>query len=182
MPRSGTWLPWRPASRTEAMRRPLLILAVMLLAGAAAFFGGKHLVTSWCARHMAPPTDDLEWLRSEFRLTDDELARVRQLHDGYLPKCREFCEQIDARKRELQTLLESPANPAGAVEQKLMDVGAARARCQAAMLEHFREVSQVMPPDQGRRYLAEMQRLTLGFHEQIERTMSPAGHAAHGHH
>jgi hypothetical protein len=27
-----------------------------------------------------------------------------------------------------------------------------------------------------------MQRLTLGFHEQIERTMSPAGHAAHGHH
>ncbi len=41
------------------------------------------------------------------------------------------------------------------------------------MLAHFYEVSQAMPPEQGRRYLAEMQRLTLGFHEQIENTMSP---------
>jgi hypothetical protein len=49
------------------------------------------------------------------------------------------------------------------------------------MLQHFREVSQVMPPEQGRRYLAEMQRLTLGFHEQIERTMSPAATDPHGH-
>lgn len=163
------------------MRRPLLILVVMLLAGAAAFFGGQRLVAYWCAKHMARPTDDLAWLRLEFRLNDAELARVRQLHDGYLPKCREFCERIDARKGELQVLLASPTNSAAAVEQKLIEVGTVRAQCQAAMLQHFREVSQVMPPEQGRRYLAEMQRLTLGFHEQIERTMSPAATDPHGH-
>jgi hypothetical protein len=163
------------------MRRPLLILVVMLLAGAAAFFGGQQLVAYWCAKHMARPTDDLAWLRLEFRLNDAELARVRQLHDGYLPKCREFCERIDARKGELQALLASPTNSAAAVEQKLIEVGTVRAQCQAAMLQHFREVSQVMPPEQGRRYLAEMQRLTLGFHEQIERTMSPVASDPHGH-
>jgi hypothetical protein len=114
-------------------------------------------------------------------LNDAELARVRQLHDGYLPICREFCERIDARKRELQALLASPANANATVEQKLIEVGTVRAQCQAAMLQHFREVSQVMPPEQGRRYLAEMQRLTLGFHEQIERTMSPAATDPHGH-
>ncbi len=163
------------------MRRPLLILVVMLLAGAAAFFGGQRLVAYWCVKHMARPTDDLDWLRLEFRLNDTELARVRQLHDGYLPKCREFCERIDARKGELQALLASPTNAATTVEQKLIEVGTVRAQCQAAMLQHFREVSQVMPPEQGQRYLAEMQRLTLGFHEQIERTMSPAATDPHGH-
>jgi len=163
------------------MRRPLLILVVILLAGAAVFFGGQRLVAYWCAKHMAHPTDDLAWLRLEFRLNDTELARVRQLHDGYLPKCREFCERIDARKRELQALLVSPTNAPATVEQKLIELGTVRAQCQAAMLQHFREVSQVMPPEQGRRYLAEMQRLTLGFHEQIERTMSPAATDPHGH-
>jgi hypothetical protein len=163
------------------MRRPLLILVVMLLAGAAAFVGGQRLVAYWCAKHMARPTDDLDWLRLEFRLNDAELARVRQLHDGYLPKCREFCERIDARKRELQALLVSPTNAPATVEQKLIEVGTVRAQCQAAMLQHFREVSQVMPPEQGRRYFAEMQRLTLGFHEQIERTMSPSATDPHGH-
>jgi hypothetical protein len=163
------------------MRRPLLILVVMLLAGAAAFVGGQRLVAYWCAKHMARPTDDLDWLRLEFRLNNAELARVRQLHDGYLPKCREFCERIDARKRELQALLASPTNAPATVELKLIEVGTVRAQCQAAMLRHFREVSQVMPPEQGQRYLAEMQRLTLGFHEQIERTMSPVATDPHGH-
>jgi hypothetical protein len=50
------------------------------------------------------------------------------------------------------------------------------------MLQHFREVSQVMPAEQGRRYLAEMQRLTLGFHEQIEHSMAPGASNPHGHH
>lgn len=164
------------------MRCPLLILAAMLLAGAAVFFGGQRLVAHWCAEHVARPTDDLDWLRLEFRLTDADLARVRQLHDGYLPKCRDFCERIDARKRELHAALVAGTNAPVAIEHKLVEIGTLRAQCQAAMLQHFREVSQVMPAEQGRRYLAEMQRLTLGFHEQIERTMAPGAATPHGHH
>jgi len=164
------------------MRRPLLILAAMLLAGAAVFFGGQRLVAHWCAEHMPRPTDDLAWLRLEFRLTDLDLARVRQLHDGYLPKCRDFCERIDARKRELHAALVAGTNAPVAIEHKLVEIGTLRAQCQAAMLQHFREVSQVMPAEQGRRYLAEMQRLTLGFHEQIEHSMAPGASNPHGHH
>jgi len=162
------------------MRRPLLILATMLLIGAAVFLGSQRLAAHWCAQHLAPATDDLAWLRLEFRLSEADLARVRPLHAGYLPKCHAFCERIEARKRELQTLLASATNAPAALEQKLIEVGTLRAQCQAAMLQHFREVSQVMPPEPGRRYLAEMQRLTLGFHEQIEHTMSAA--SSHGHH
>jgi hypothetical protein len=37
-----------------------------------------------------------------------------------------------------------------------------------------------MPPAQGERYLAEMKRLTLGEHEQVEQSMS--GTQGHEHH
>jgi Heavy-metal resistance len=163
------------------MRRPLIIFASMLLAGAAVFFAGQRLAAQWCANHMARPTDDLAWLRQEFRLNNAELDRVRKLHEGYLPKCHEFCERIDVRRRELQGILASETNSPAAIEQKLIEIGTLRAHCQAAMLQHFREVSQVMPPEQGRRYLVEMQRLTLGFHEQIERTMPSDASSPHGH-
>jgi hypothetical protein len=163
------------------MRRPLLILAAMLLVGAAVFVAGQRLVGHWCSTHMARPTDDLDWLRLEFQLTDADLARVRQLHDGYLPRCRDFCERIDVRKRELQAALAAGTNPPASIEHKLVEIGTLRAQCQAAMLQHFQEVSQVMPPEQGRRYLAEMRRLTLGFHEQIEHTMAPGAATPHGH-
>ena len=164
------------------MRRPLLIFVVMLLAGGGVFWSGQRLAAAWCARHMARPNDDLDWLRLEFRLNDTELARVRRLHEGYLPRCREFCERIDARKRELQTLLASPDTSTAAVTQKLIEIGTIRAECQAAMLQHFREVSQVMPPDQGRRYWVTMQDRTLGIHEQLERAMAPGPADPHGHH
>lgn len=163
------------------MRRPLLILGVMLLAGGAVFWGGQRLMAAWCVRHLANPTDDLDWLRLEFRLSDAELASVRRLHEGYLPRCRDFCERIDARKRELKTLLASPSTAAAPVAQKLIEIGTIRAECQAAMLQHFREVSQIMPPEQGRRYLTAMQDRTLGFHEQVERTMAPGAGNPHGH-
>lgn len=164
------------------MRRPLLILAAMLLAGAAVFFGGQRLVAHWCAEHLARPTDDLDWLRLEFRLTDADLTRARQIHDGYLLRCRDFCERIDARKRELQAALVAGTNAPAAIQDKLVEIGTLRAQCQAAMLQHFREVSQIMPAEQGRRYLAQMQRLTLGFHEQIEHSMAPGAANPHGHH
>ena len=165
------------------MRRPLLILAAMLLAGAAVFLAGQRLAADWCAKHMARPTDDLAWLRLEFRLNDAELTRVRQLHDGYLPKCREFCERIAAKKQELLAAFAASTNAVTpVVEQKLGEVAVLRVQCQTHMLRHFHEVSLAMPPEQGRRYLAEMQRLTLGFHEQFEQSMSSGTSSLHGHH
>jgi hypothetical protein len=42
------------------------------------------------------------------------------------------------------------------------------------------EVSQAMPPEQGRRYLSEMERLTVGAGEQMEQTMSDHHGHVHG--
>src|ERR1700690_64238 len=155
------------------MRRSLLILFAAALAGVAIAGGSYLLGCRICARELAAGGDDLAWLRHQFRLSGTEMQRIRQVPEGYLPKCHENCALIDAKKKELQAALDHAQGMTPEAQQKLAEVAALRAKCQANMLGHFYEVSQAMPPDQGRRYLAEMQRLTLGFHEQIENTMSP---------
>ena len=164
------------------MRRSLVILFAILLAGAAITGAAYRLGCGICARQLAVGGDDLDWLRREFHLSDAEMQRIRQLHEGYLPKCRENCARIDAKKKELQAALDRAQGMTPEAQQKLAEVAALRAQCQASMLGHFYEVSQAMPPEPGRRYLAEMQRLTLGFHEQIENTMSGDTSSHHGHH
>ena len=63
---------------------------------------------------------------------------------------------------------------------KLTEIAELRAQCQAQMLQHFATVSQAMPPEQGKRYLAEMKRITLGTNGQMEQSMS--GDTGHEHH
>ena len=164
------------------MKRPSFIVLLALVVGAAVFAAAYQFSQRLCVKQIAQSSDDLEWLQQEFQLGDDELAKVRTLHEGYLPQCAEMCRQIAAKKREVETALAGTTNITPAAEQKLAELGTLRAQCQAQMLEHFAEVSQAMPPEQGRRYLAEMQRITLGTHEQIERSMSDSAGQAHGHH
>jgi len=122
------------------MRRSLFILLAMLLAGAAVFLAGQRLAAHWRVHLAVRPGAELDWLRLEFRLGEAELARVQQLHDGYLPRCREYCERIDRGKQELLGLLEAGTNAPAVIELKLVEIGTLRAQCQAAMLRHFREV------------------------------------------
>jgi hypothetical protein len=164
------------------MRRSLLILLALLLGGAAIVGSSYLLAQRICVHELAASGDELAWLREEFHLSDAELQRIRQLHEGYLPKCHENCARIAAKKQELQTELDKAQGMTPEARQKLTEVAGLRAQCQANMLAHFYEVSRAMAPEQGRRYLAEMQRLTLGFHEQIEHTMSGDASSPHGHH
>ncbi len=164
------------------MKRPAIIVVSALAAGVLVFVASYLLAQRLCAKHVAHSADDLDWLRQEFQLSAAEMTRIRELHDGYLPRCGEMCQQIAAKKRELESVLGGTTNVTAVAEQKLSELAALRAQCQMQMLRHFVEVSQAMPPEHGRRYLAEMQRLTLGFHEQIEQSMSDAEGHAHGHH
>ena len=96
-----------------------------------------------------------------------------------MPQCTKMCALIAAKEAEVQTALGTGTNVTAAAQQKLTELGELRAQCQAQMIQHFIAVSQAMPPEEGRRYLAEMKKLTLGSHEEIEQSMS--SHAGHEH-
>ena len=156
------------------MSRParlVLLAAVVAVVAALAYVGTK----GFCARCMR--ADDLAWLKHEFRLSDSEMTRIRELHQGYLPRCREMCAKIAAKQSAVEQVLERGETP----DDKLVELATLRAQCQAQMLRHFTEVSHAMPPEQGKRYLTEMQRLTLGFHQQFESSMGAVPGHQHMH-
>jgi hypothetical protein len=152
------------------MKRSLVILLGALALAASVFAGSYYVSQRACS--ITRSTDDLSWLRDEFHLSDADLARVRQLHEGYMPQCAKMCALIAAKQTEVQTALGSGTNVTAEAHKKLSELGQLRAQCQGQMIQHFIEVSQAMPPEAGRRYLAEMKKLTLGSHEGIEQSMS----------
>jgi hypothetical protein len=154
------------------MNRSLVILLSTLVLGTAVFAGAYFISQRTAVMCCSNPTDDLSWLRNEFHLSDADMAHIRRLHEGYMPQCAEMCAKIAQKKSELEVALENNTNITADAKTKLVELGELRAQCQAQMLQHFVTVSQAMPPEQGQRYLDEMKRITLGFHEQTEQTMS----------
>jgi hypothetical protein len=164
------------------MNRSLILLLGSLALGAALFAGSYFASQRACLMCGSNPTDKLAWLQDEFHLSDAEMTHVRALHEGYEPKCMEMCGRVAEKKRELEAALSNGTNITDDVKHKLVELGELRAECQAQMLQHFVNVSQMMPPEQGRRYLAEMRKFTLGFHEEIEQSMSDRQGHEHGTH
>ena len=162
------------------MNRSLVILFGALALSAAIFagsyFAGQRATVLCCTKS----TDDLTWLRDEFHLSNEEMLRIRELHEAYLPKCAAMCAKIAAKKRELESILGSGTNLTAEAHTTLSEIAELRAQCQSQMLQHFIMVSQAMPREPGRRYLAKMQQLTLGTHEQMEQSM--LGDTGHEHH
>jgi type IV secretory pathway protease TraF len=163
------------------MNRSLIVLLGALALAATIFAGSYFVAQRTTEMGCASLTDDLSWLRVEFHLSDAEMVRIRELHEGYLPKCAEMCAKIAAKKGELESALGSGTNVTAEAQTKLTELAALRAQCQAQMLQHFATVGQAMPPEQGRRYLAEMQKLTLGMREQMESRMTGSGDTGHEH-
>jgi hypothetical protein len=154
------------------MNRPVYILLVALAVAAAVFASSYFTSQQVCIMTMSRSADDLSWLRDEFHLGATEMARIRQLHEGYQPQCAKMCALIAAKSSEVQAVLGHGTNVTAEAQRKLTELGELRAQCQARMLQHFIAVSQTMPPEEGKRYLAEMMRVTLGSLEPTGQPMS----------
>lgn len=135
------------------MKRGLLILVFGLIAAAAAY-GCIYFACTAPARNMQQSAKpELAWLKEEFNLSDAEFKRVSELHAAYLPQCQEMCRKIDAQNVDLQKLIAGATKVTPEIEGALTEASRLRADCQTMMLRHFIQVSQTMPPEQGRRYL-----------------------------
>ena len=135
-----------------------LLLGVLVFG--ACFLAGSRLRSAATLRGQ----DELEWLRTEFHLSGPEMDRIRKLHDGYRPGCDALCARVHAKNRELESALRQYGPGSGEVERILVESAALRVECQMGMLRHFQEIAGSMPSAQGKRYLEEMERLTLGLH------------------
>jgi hypothetical protein len=156
------------------MKRARLLLLALVIVGGGLFAGSYFASRRICQSCCAAPDDDLAWLQMEFHVSNAELARIRQLHEGYLPECADFCTRIAAQRREiaaLPTAAPDYAKRLAEAQQKLTEL---RTECQRHMLEHFEAVSRAMPPAEGARYLERMRAFTLGTNQPMEHAMPGA--------
>jgi len=143
------------------MKRPALILIGGLALATAAYCAVYFTGTVRHRELLENNRPELAWLKDEFHLGDAEFKRITELHDAYLPQCKEMCRRIDAKNAELKDALAKTNTVTPGIETKLTEAAQLRAECQRSMLKHFFEVSRTMPPEQGRRYLQWVQERTF---------------------
>ncbi len=98
--------------------------------------------------------DAMEWLRAEFRLTDEQFETIKELHDSYSAVCEAHCRDIMGATRASNELRsQSNADPAAlaGAEQRLQEL---RQECESAIATHVRRCASHMSPEAGQRYLA----------------------------
>ena len=161
------------------MTRPWVILLAGVALATAVYFAVYHTTMSCCGLPSEASTSELAWLKHEFHLSDAEFRRISDLHNAYLPGCRERCAKIDAKSAELRAQIAQANAVTPEIERALAEVARLRGECQAAMLRHFVEVSHAMPPEQGRSYLAWICERTLAPQHN---SMVPAAATAHDQH
>jgi hypothetical protein len=152
------------------VRKGVVILLIGLVAGVGAFAGG-YLLCSGAHRHILRESKpELAWLKEEFKLSDAGYRRIVDLHEAYLPGCRERCRVIREQNQKLEKLIAESGTVTPEIQALLAERAKTRAECEAAMLKHFMEVAKAMPPEQGKRYLAWVEQQSSLHGQSMERS------------
>ncbi|MCB1206739.1 MAG: periplasmic heavy metal sensor [Verrucomicrobiae bacterium] len=155
------------------MKRGPLIFLVAVAAGLIGFLAVRSLPNG--SRHPASHGHDghsqlpeLEWLRHEFDLSDEEFARLSALHLQYLPTCESLCERIASARSRVKELVLAETSVTPELEVALREEAALRAECQAAMLGHIYVTAAALPSEKSRAYLEAMLPEVLGMNGDPE--------------
>jgi Tfp pilus assembly protein PilN len=136
------------------MKRFLLLVAVVVLVGAA-----SYALTRLIAPKPPVDEDQISWLTREFKLTSAQAAAIEKIHLDYIPICSDHCAAIvDARER----LAHAPDDA-----QLRAEVARLEQVCQTATLEHVREVAAQMNPGQAQRFLSLVEPRILRHDHQV---------------
>ncbi|MEQ1748769.1 MAG: periplasmic heavy metal sensor [Prosthecobacter sp.] len=144
------------------MKRGLLILLTALLVGVIGFIITRQQCCcdisdgSAVAHDSGSMLPELEWLHHEFKLTDEQFAKVREKHLAYRPTCEALCLKMAASRKKVQALAQAGSIATPEMEAALQEQATVAAECHKAMLKHLHETASVMSPEQARQYLDAM--------------------------
>lgn len=136
------------------MKRTLLILSMGLAAGLSG-----HL--AWFRSHRPAPANTLDmqlaWMQSDLGLAPDQFARIKQLHEQLEPRLLRLAAEVDRLRAEFATF-ERERVEAGEVDFLQVARAAAERRtlgreCDASTSQLVAEATQMMTPEQRKRYL-----------------------------
>lgn len=151
------------------------IVALALLAGGVSYRCFQRAIPTAAD---TPEHDALAWVRQEFGLAGEKLARVEAMHAAYATVCEEHCRAIARSRNELRRARSSGASPAeiATAEAKAAEVDAL---CIRSTETHVREIAEVIGGAEGERYLALVLPRVKAFDHSAPATldMNTAAHA-----
>ena len=127
----------------------LLSLALGII-GYCAYF---HFATARTERLASAPDAELQWLKHEFALNDEQFNRIAEMHASYAQECNAMCARLKESRLKLQTLLRaSDGKVTPEIKSALANASAVELECRQGMLDHIFAVSHAMPAASGERY------------------------------
>lgn len=130
-------------------------------------------------RAAAAKRDALEWLRTDFNLSDAQFAVIKKLHESYSTVCEEHCRAIMEASEARTTLKARPAADSAAIAAADRRVEELRIVCETAIASHCRQVAAEMSPEAGRRYLALVLPKIRDFDHRAPPDLGLNGHVHH---
>lgn len=128
----------------------------ILLTALAAFTISYRAAMSPVHAMLAQPESEMEWLRREFALSDEQFAKIKSLHAAYRPGCEQMCARIAASNEKLNRLIASNRRVTPALGAAFQECATVETECHLAMLGHIYAVSAEMSPESRERYLKMM--------------------------
>ncbi len=102
---------------------------------------------------LTQPDGQMEWLRREFKLTDAEFTKIKQLHEAYRPGCDQMCLRIAETNGEANALISKSKTMTPEIAMALKKCAALQNECHQALLTHVYAVGAEMTSPEARRYV-----------------------------
>jgi len=135
------------------MRNTLIVVLGLLAVALIGWTVSYHIGVACSGSSLSSGDRGLEWLRCEFKLTDQQYSRIRELNQQYEPICSKLCERVLDSQTKLKNLISQSQAITPEIQEALTQDSALKRECQLAMLQHIYDVTQVLPEGQRKRYL-----------------------------
>ncbi len=148
------------------MNKLILLLVLAMVAGMTAF-----CVMRWRsgAVHSHPiglasdAMQELAWLRTELQLSDEQFAKVKELHAAYRPRCGEMHRRISEAHEKIESFAQTHRVITPEYKAALKDHADIHVECQEEMLRHLYATAALLNEDQAQRYLEAMLPFAMDF-------------------
>lgn len=168
------------------MVRSIIIVLIGLTLLTSVYTGVYRFVTSDADQAMTADRPELEWLRREYQVTDEQFAEIRHRHDAHDVICKQLCFGLVEAQKRLDTTIAASPKMGVAVADALKAWSQQREICRQSAIEHMYAISSVMDPEQASRYRERIYRelIVAGrmphidengeFHDQLIEHAAPA--------
>lgn len=133
--------------------KALFILIGILTSGVLAFCLMRNLRMPSRGDVLLHRMPELEWVRSELKLTDEQLKKVAQLHMDYQPECERLCNRISQAHEQIEELAKAGRGMTPELDAALRERSAVHLECQRTMLGHIYRTASLLDERQSAQYL-----------------------------